>query len=390
MHLIVLENEPSSFRGGQELNLVEICRGLTQRGHKVSLFYVKEGDLLEQYRDFCDHVVKINRYEFNWKKITEILDFLSDIVAGIRKIPVSRNSVVFSNQYKDVFFGYILTVFKSISSVCYLQLPPPSGKFSRQRIIALNGMKQFIAVSKQTKLDWVKRGLQEDKIDVVYNGTNLEKFKPSRKLSTIRKEWNIPENIRVISYIGRLDRSKGLETLIGSVALLRKSVTSTRLLIAGKPVVHFGPDGKVCPEEGERYKQSLKQLSTDLGIEKYVDFLGHITNTTSVYQVSDVTVLPSLWSEPFPRSIIESMACGIPVVASRTGGIPENLTGEFQRGLFEPGNERDLSDTLSQIMNWRATDPQLGERCREHVLSKFTLDKLVDGIEKVLLRVVKQ
>jgi glycosyltransferase involved in cell wall biosynthesis len=84
------------------------------------------------------------------------------------------------------------------------------------------------------------------------------------------------------------------------------------------------------------------------------------------------------------------MACGTPVVASRTGGIPENLTGEFQSGLFEPGNEQALSDTLNQFMNWRDKDPHLGERCREHVLGKFTLDKMVDGIEKSLLRVVKQ
>jgi glycosyltransferase involved in cell wall biosynthesis len=58
-------------------------------------------------------------------------------------------------------------------------------------------------------------------------------------------------------------------------------------------------------------------------------------------------------SEPFGRTIVESMACGTSVVGSRTGGIPEILIGEFQNGLFEPGNERDLADTLSRIMNWR-------------------------------------
>jgi glycosyltransferase involved in cell wall biosynthesis len=121
-----------------------------------------------------------------------------------------------------------------------------------------------------------------------------------------------------------------------------------------------------------------------------VDFLGYIANIVSIYQISDVTVLPSVWSEPFGRTIIESMACGTPVVASRTGGIPEILTGEFESSLFEPKDERDLADKLNTIMNWRDTNTQLGERCRNHVLSKFTLDKMVDGIERVLLKVVKQ
>jgi glycosyltransferase involved in cell wall biosynthesis len=81
------------------------------------------------------------------------------------------------------------------------------------------------------------------------------------------------------------------------------------------------------------------------------------------------------------------MACSTPVVASRTGGIPEILTGEFQNWLFEPGNEQDLLDKLTGIINWRETAPQLGERCREHVLDKFCPEKMVDSIEKVLLRV---
>jgi len=226
------------------------------------------------------------------------------------------------------------------------------------------------------KLDWINTGYKEgleEIIDVVYNGIDLEVYKPANDLSRIRKEWNIPTNISVISYVGRIDKQKGLETLIKAFALLLKTGVHTKLLIAGQPVA-----------QGEEYKKYLEQLATDLGIENHVDFLGHITNTTSLYQVSDVTVLPSLWSEPFGRVIVESMACGTPVVASRIGGIPESLTGEFQNGLFEPGNERDLSDTLNQIVYWRSKEPKLGERCREHVVSKFSLDKMVDGVEKVL------
>jgi glycosyltransferase involved in cell wall biosynthesis len=390
MHIIALEHEPSSLRGGQELNLFEICRGLSHRGHKISLIYEKEGNLLEDYQNFCESMIKVNRYEFDRRKINHIFDFLFDFTVTY-KISTSKNSVVFSNSYYSAFLGYVLSVFKRIPFVCYFQIPPLGG-FTRQKRMGMNGVKQFIAVSNQTKSDWVKLGrIKEDKIEVVYNGTNIEKFYPSKDFSAIRKEWNILEDVKVVGYVGRLDRMKGLETLIKAFALLVKTGVSTRLLFAGKPIVHQNSEtGEESLEEGENYLQFLKQLSIDLGIEKYVDFLGHVTNTTSVYQVSDVTVLPSEWPEPFPRSIIESMACGTPVVASRTGGIPENLTGEFQKGLFEPGNERDLSETLNRIMNWRDTDPQLGERCREHILAKFSLDKLVDGIEKVLLKVVKQ
>ena len=373
MHIIALENEPSSSRGGQELNLLEICHSLYQRGHSVSLIYVREGSLLERYQEFCVDTVKVDSFVFDRSRLAHTFKFLADVY----KISVTDNSVIYSNRYQDIFFGFMLALFKNTPLVCYLQLPPPQNGFPRPLAIGLKLVKRFIAVSNQTKFDWIKSGCKEGKIDVVHNGAEPEVFKPSSSFLALRKEWNIPENTRVISYIGRLDREKGLETLIKAFALLQESATSKMLLLAGKPV-----------SQGEEYKKSLEQLAIDLGLEKNVNFLGHVTNTVAIYQLSDVTVVPSLWSEPFPRTITESMACGTPVVASRTGGIPENLTGEFQSGLFEPGNEKDLLKTLVGTIDWRNQDPQLGERCRQHVLSKFTIHKMMDGIEKVLLSVV--
>jgi glycosyltransferase involved in cell wall biosynthesis len=391
MHIIVLENEPSSFRGGQELSLFEVCRALSQRGHKISLIYVREGNLLEQYQEFCDDLIKINRYVFDGWKISSIFDFLASIALVNWKIQSRKDSILFSSQYHEVFFGSTLAFLKNAPFVCSLRIPPCD--FNRQKYHGLRGVKQFIAISNQTKSDWVhfgstKFGIKEDKVEVIYNGTNTEKFKPPENLSLLRNKWNISNSTRVISYAGRLDEPKGLETLIKAFALLLKGGITAKLMIAGKPLVHKDKNGKECTQKGEQYKQSLKQLSNDLDIEKHVEFLGHLTDTTSLYQLSDVTVLPSLWSEPFGRSIIESMACGTPVVASRIGGIPEILTGEFQGGLFEPGNERDLSDTLSQIINWRDMNPQLGEKCRKHILDNFTSDRMFDGIEKALMKVI--
>lgn len=375
MHIIVLEDEPSSLRGGQELNLLEICRSLSQRGHSINLLYTKAGNLLQQYQEFCSQTTNVNGYDLDRRRIAHIFNFFADIW----RISVNKNSVIFSNRYYDVFFGSVLSLSKNIPLVCYLQLPPPAEDMSRPHKLGLKGVEKFITVSTQTKLDWVKSGFNGEKINVVHNGTDPKVFKPIKEFSLVRKEENIPENTRVISYIGRLDREKGVETLIKGFALLLNSYNNARLLIAGKPL-----------STKEAYKKYLEQLVIDLGIEKSVSFLGYLTNTASLYQASDVTVLPSLWSEPFGRTVIESMACSVPVVASRTGGIPEILTDEFQTGLFEPGNEQDLSKTLSQIIDWKDQNPLLGERCRAHILSKFTIDKMVDGIEKVLLSVVKK
>lgn len=392
MHVIVVEQQPSSARGGQELNLFEICRTLSQNGHRISLVYVKHGDLVERYQEFCEQVIKVNSYGFDRRKINDIINFLPSF-KDIWKVTTEENSVVFINQYPDAFYGYLLALFKQIPFVCYLQIPPPVNReeLNLQRRIGIKGVNKFIAVSQQTKNEWLQElGVTEEKIDVVYNGTNFEKFKPAENLPQLRNSWNIPADTRVISYVGRLDKDKGLELLIEAFALFLKTGKKAKLFIAGKPLLHFSADGKECPLAGEEYKQSLKQIAIDLGVENSVEFLGHLSNPTSVYQVSDLTVVPSLWSEPFGRVVIESMACGTPVVGSRIGGIPEILTGEFQAGLFEPGNKQDLANTLNNIIDWRDINPQLGTRLREYTLNKFSLKSMIDGVEKVLLNVLEE
>ncbi|MBD2007133.1 glycosyltransferase family 4 protein [Trichocoleus sp. FACHB-40] len=373
MHLIVLENEPSSVRGGQELSLLDVCHGLSKRGHTITLLYLKEGNLIEQYREFSVDLVNIKSYILDRSTINYFFDFFADIL----KISANQNSVVYSNRYHDVFFGYVLSVFKKIPSVCHLRLPPPPG-FGRPHTIGLKGTKQFITISQQTKLDWINSGVSADKIDVVYNAINTELFKVPENFYDLRIKWDIAEDVKVISYVGRLDKEKGIETLLKAFSLLLKSGYKLRLFIAGKPL-----------STEQEYQNSLEELVTNLGIKEHTSFLGHVNDTTSLYQVSDVTVLPSLWPEPFGRTIIESMACGTPVVASRTGGIPEILTGEFERGLFETGNERDLADKLLKIMHWRDSYPHLQQRCRTHVLCNFDRENMINSIEKVFMKVIK-
>jgi glycosyltransferase involved in cell wall biosynthesis len=103
---------------------------------------------------------------------------------------------------------------------------------------------------------------------------------------------------------------------------------------------------------------------------------------------ADVVVVPSK-VEAFPRAVIEAMSTGRPVVAARTGGIPEMLDGEFSRFLFDPGDSASLADRLRSIVDWREREPTLAEACTAHVLAHFTGQAMVDGIEKVFQLAVK-
>lgn len=383
MHLIALEKEPTSLRGGQELNLFEICRELSHKGYSVSLLYVNEGNLLEQYRSFCDHVIKIDAFGFDRRRIDHIIKFIAS-VAKITQIPITSSSILLVNDYHISLFAYIVSLLKKLPFLCYLQIPPADP--NRQVRLALKGVDRFVAVSQQTKREWVDFGFADDAIEVIHNGTDTQKFKPAPDFSEARKLWGISEHTKVISYVGRLDEDKGLEYLIKAIALLANQ-PEIKLMIAGKPVVHYSVlKGTECEEEGMKYQRSLEQLTRDLGIDNRVQFLGHLSNPVSLYQASDISVLPSTWSEAFGRSIIESLACGTPVVASRVGGIPEILTGEFAANLVTAGDEEALAKRISEVIHWRETDPELGQRCSDHVVNKFSLESMISGVEKTLLK----
>lgn len=386
MNLIILENHVTSQRGGQETNLLTICRGLFERGHRFTLLYLKPGDLLAEYRSFCDRTVQISAYGFDWRSLSSTMQFLPSLIQ-IGQLSIEPNSVIFCNDYHFSFFASALSFFRQIPYVCYLQLPPL--QLNRQRKFGLRNVDRFIAVSHQTKQDWIKFGADSDRIRVVHNGVDLERFKLAENSIKARQQWGIFDDTKIVSYIGRIDREKGLETLIKATAILTKKGRRIKTLIAGKPLTHYSfSKGRECEDAGMNYLRSLTQLADSQNVPNQVEFVGHLTNPISLYHASDVNVLPSIWSEPCSLGLFESLACGVPKVASRIGGNPEILSGEFSDYLFEPGNAEDLAECLDRVLDWREKDPTLGIRCRQYVSDYFSDEKLIDGIEKNLLELV--
>lgn len=389
MHLIALENQPSSTLGGQEFNLFGICKNLASRGHEVSLVYTEEGNLLESYGKFCKNLIPVKRYKLDRKNPVNMLRSSLDIVQDINKIHKGSEPVIFSNDFRSIFWGYSLSVFKRIPLVSYLQLPGTPFKLKWRP--GLSGVHQFIAVSQVTKDRWVKFcGIDADKIDVIYNAIDTEKFSlnlsSENDLVSLHNHFNSGSK-RVFSYLGRLNPNKGIEVLIQAFALLADRKTDVSLLIAGNPILEPTEDS---PEARIAYRQSLEKMVHDLGIGEVVQFLGHVPNTPDLYRASDVTVVPSIWPDPCPRVVFEALASGTPVVGSRVGGIPEMMTGELSQYLVEPSCPEQLAEVLLSVADWRDFDPELGRRCCQYILDHFSFQAMMDKIESILLKTIRE
>lgn len=388
MHIIVFAQYLTNARGGMERSLLDITQNLYQRGHKITLIYQYAGDQMPEYEKVCSQTIKIEHYKLNKNSFNSFLESFTELWSAISRaiaIKSNQNTVIYINY--DIFWSLavFLSICKNLPLVFHVRLPV--GEYISKQVLKKNFSKEklnvnkttrFIAISKSVKSDLsTSLSIDKRKIDVVYNGIDPNLFKPANNFDLLRKEWNIDKDEKIISYVGRLNPYKGIDTLIEAFSLLLKSKVNYKLLIAGKSL-----------KSNEEYRKYLENLATELIGNDRMVFLGYISNPISLYRVSDVTVLPSKWPEPFGRTIIESMACGTPVVASNTGGIPEILQAKFPQMLFESGNSRQLSDILNHIIQWRDLDPSLGAKCRNYVIQRFTLKKTVDSVEQTLNKAI--
>ena len=378
MKILVLENEPSSRRGGQEWCHLDTCRGLAQRGPEIHLVYNKEGDFLKSYQEFCRSLVKVHCFRTNRNKpLTSSMAWLSSIIQSLRLSP----DVIYANHHNDTFFAGILAQLKGVPLVCHLHVFPPP-RFGIQGSIALKSVTRFIAVSEVTRAAFLQVGLDPETVEVVYNGIDLKRFAIKNDRDKTRLGLGLPPEAFVVLYAGRIDPPKNIEMLLQAFARLGLTAERARLVIAGGPVAH------ASAEAAQRYVQSLESLCDSLGISSSVHWLGRRADLPEVYRAADVTVLPSMLPDTFGLVLAESMACGTPALGLRYGGIPEVLSGEFSRFLIEVGDIEGLTNLLRSVDGWQLKDPTLGQRCRAHVEQRFPVERAVSEVERVFKQAV--
>ncbi len=200
-------------------------------------------------------------------------------------------------------------------------------------VFTLKRATQIVAVSQSLKDSMLKMINLRREIFVIRNGANHEVFFPTDK-TIARKQLNLPHDKKIILFIGNLLPIKGIDLLLHAFANISKK-DSTKLIIIGK--------GESACE--------LKDLTSELHIDTHVSFIG-IKKHNEIplwLNACDVFCLPSR-NEGFPTVIVEALACGRPVIATRVDGIPEAVTNDTLGILVEPNNTEELAAALNKAL----------------------------------------
>jgi glycosyltransferase involved in cell wall biosynthesis len=232
----------------------------------------------------------------------------------------------------------------------------------------------FIAVAAPHGRHLVEReGFPEEKVTVIPNGVDVERFKPGPDNRQLRKQLQLPADAPLVGILAALRPEKNHAMFLQVANGVRRAIPSAHFLIIG--------DGLERPQ--------LELLARDLGIVDCVHFLGTRGDVPDLLRLLDVLLLTS-HNEANPVSILEGLACGKPVVATRVGSVPESVLDEQVGYLVEPGSVDAMARRVIELLRDSDLAAALGAAGRRHVVDHWSLERMVEGYEDLLTRLYLQ
>ncbi|MGH8246465.1 MAG: glycosyltransferase [Gammaproteobacteria bacterium] len=240
-----------------------------------------------------------------------------------------------------------------------------------QRLICLMA-DCVLANAEAVRQSLIAEGYRPEKIHVIHNGIAFPRVPPrNRGRSRLRREFALPPAAPLVAVFSRLIRNKGIEYFLEAVLIAAKRCPDARFLVVG--------DGF--------YKKELQQKALDLGLGDRLVFTGFRMDVPEVLSEVTVSVLPSL-SEGLSNALLESMAAGVPVVATRVGGNPEAM-GEGATGMLVPPRDAlSLADAICRLLENPEMAAGFGRAGRRRVEERFSLDQMVRATERLYLRLL--
>ena len=229
-----------------------------------------------------------------------------------------------------------------------------------------------VLVNADAVKDWlIGEGYDPSNIVVIRNGVDTTRFDARPAGAGIRHELGLEPDAPLVTVVSRLTRLKGIENFLEAAAALKPRYPSARFLIVGETSPHDRP-----------YLKELTDLAARLGVADRVIFTGLRSDIPALLGSASVAVMPSL-NEALSNVLLESMAAGAPVVATRVGGTPEALVDGDTGLLVEPGDSAAIAQAVSRLLDDRQLATCLGRSARALIADKFSVDRMVRSTEQL-------
>jgi glycosyltransferase involved in cell wall biosynthesis len=363
--------------GGLERTQLTNCSGLARRGHRLDLVYVQGGEFQNAWRGITESMTRVPS---TLPRRAHPFRSSLEVARARTRLRQLEADVIYVYRYWDLPFAVAAAHGRRTAVVYHLCLPPPEPVPHWMRTV-LARVDSTVSVASHTLGLWEGTGLDTGSARVAMTGVDLQRYAPggAGARAGVRSELGLAPDDFVVLFTGRLAPEKGIDVLIDAFGQLSASTPGCHLVILGSPPQDANK------EDGDAYVGRLRAAAKGLP----VTWLPHRSDVVPILQGADVAVVPSRWAEPLSRAILEPLACGVPVVATRVGGSPEILTGWLSEFLVPSENPAALAARLRSLSDWRRREPDLGERCRQSAEARLSLDDELNVVEGAMFEAVR-
>ncbi|MFN6565841.1 glycosyltransferase family 4 protein [Dendronalium sp. ChiSLP03b] len=234
-----------------------------------------------------------------------------------------------------------------------------------------NSCDRFIVLSKAFgKILHQEYQIPWSKIHIIPGGVNINWFQPNLSSQAACQQLGWPNNRRILFTSRRLVHRVGVDKLLQALAIIKPKIPDVWLAIAGRG----------------HMQTALEQQARELGLENNVKFLGFLPDEQLplAYQAAELTIMPSQSFEGFGLAIVESLACGTPVLCTPIGGMPEILLPFSPELITASTKVSAIAEKLEQVLLGNLPIPSR-EACRQYAVTNFNWDKIAQQVRHVLL-----
>lgn len=360
--------------GGDVNVCYNISKELTKIGHDVTILTTN----FEFDKDYADSIPKVNVVSFEC--YFNILFFLySPMMKKWLKNNIKDFDVIHLHTFRS-YQNNIIHKYSGKFNIPYVlqahgSMPGNAQKQNLKRLYdatwgrsILCDASKLVALNKTELYQYEKMGATADKIEVVPNGINLSECVNLTEEMGFRKKYGINDNEKIILYVGRLHKTKGLDLLVKAFGDVSKNLDDVKLVFVG-------------PDDG--YKSSLENFIQGLNLENKVVFTGFVSQEEKMgtYADADVFVTPNF--SGFPITFLEACASGTPIVTTNNG---DNLDWIHDNVGYVVDYDKDqLFDAIDRILSDQSLRKSFDIRCKKLVKENFVWSKVVKNIESLYM-----
>ena len=383
MVLTILQILPSLQGGGVETGTVDLARSLVAQGHR-SIVISSGGPMVKELEEagVIHYLLPVHR------KVPWTIVPLAD---RVREVVESHGvDVIHARSRVPAMIGYL--AWRKVAARAVFRLggrqripcfiTTAHGYYSNHLFSRVMGWGRFVIANSERVARHMMDvfGVPAERVRPIPRGVDLSKFEwtePRREVS--RGEW------RILS-LGRITPIKGHRELLRAFGIVSKSFPRAKLLIVGAARGRY-----------EGYLRELKSIAQKMGIEDQVEFSGHESDVPALLKKTDLLVLSSTGQEAFGRVLIEAGAIGVPVVATRVGGVPEVILDRKTGLLVPPGDPMALATAIMSLLKDRGLAIELAQTNRRRIEEVYPLSRMVNetlevyrqGSESLRILVIK-